>query len=146
MARKSQNKGASGEREVINLLNERLNTSLERNPYRQQKEAGHYDVVGLDWLALEVKRYKTASQAQVNGWFTEAIMQAHADQLPVLAYRADRQDWRFVVPFNFLQHGFGGYPCRNQYDHEPVELHLRGFCALLKRNVMDYPPTEDLLK
>ena len=131
----SQKKGAAGEREFINRVNAQLGLDLERNPYRQQKEAGHYDVVGLDWLAIEVKRYQTASDAQVYNWWVEACSQADIDQVPVLAYRADRQDWHVVVPLLFVTDGFSGWCCRpdaHEYDLLGANLTILGFCGLIQ--------------
>ena len=128
MGAKSNSKGAQGEREVVNLLNAGLGTELERNPYRQRKEAGHYDVSGLDWLALEVKRYQTASQGQVTAWWAETLAEAGRDQVPVLAYRADRQGWRFVVPLSWWRNP---YPDLTWRDREPVELTERAFIDMV---------------
>ncbi len=88
---------------MVNLLNARLDLGLKRNPYDQQRQRGHYDLVGVPWMAIEVKRYRKAMQGDVRGWWIETCLQADLEtQVPVLAYRADQQQWRFVVPLGWI--------------------------------------------
>jgi hypothetical protein len=135
MAKKSQTKGSAGEREVVALLSDRLGVKFERNTYRQRMEAGHYDVVGLDWLALEVKRYRKCSQSDVRAWWVETCLQADwATQVPVLFYRGDRCDWRAVVPLGWIIKTAldvsGVVLCDRKLI--PAELTVDGFCDLVR--------------
>jgi hypothetical protein len=59
-----------------------------------QTREGGYDVVGLDWLALEVKRHENL---QVSQWWKQTLRQARPDQVPMLMYRQNRTPWRFRV-------------------------------------------------
>src|SRR5699024_4186713 len=66
--------------------------SVERNLMQTAK--GGYDLVGVDWLAVEVKRQETLN---VNGWWKQTLEQASEGQTPVLLYRKNRQPWRAVT-------------------------------------------------
>lgn len=106
----SRNKGQRGEREVIQLLQPVVNRvfmgigreppKLERN-LLQTREGGH-DLVGLEWLALEVKRHETL---QVNQWWEQTKKQAGDKKVPILFYRQNGQrSWK-VMMFGFLPAG-----------------------------------------
>jgi hypothetical protein len=93
-------KGQNGEREAIRLIESWAAPvaatagiqppELSRNLV--QSRSGGYDVVGIDWLALEVKRHENL---QVSQWWKQAVRQAGAEQLPLLMYRQNRTPWRF---------------------------------------------------
>jgi hypothetical protein len=97
-----RSKGQRGEREAIDLLQEWLApvtaaakvdpVELSRN-LTQTREGG-YDVVGLDWLALEVKRHENL---QVSTWWKQTLRQARPDQIPMLMYRQNRTPWKFRI-------------------------------------------------
>lgn len=82
----SRNKGQRGEREVIKLLQPTVTRcymekgldvpSLERN--LMQSRAGGFDIVGLEWMALEVKRQEVLN---VNLWWKQTCAQAGTDLL-----------------------------------------------------------------
>lgn len=72
---------------------------LKRNV--EQSRSGGADLVGVDWLALEVKRHETLAVAQ---WWRQAERQAGPGQLPVLMYRQSRKPWSFRVRARLL-HG-----------------------------------------
>lgn len=105
----SRNKGARGEREAIALLATWLMEvtpdrcpELKRN-LMQSREGGH-DLVGLDWLAIEVKRHETL---QISGWWRQTVDQAQKQNaLPFLMYRQNRTAWRFRVQITAV-HGPG---------------------------------------
>lgn len=96
----SRNKGKRGEREVIDMLQpvvtqvrEELGLPevlLKRNTL--QSDGGGCDVAGLMWLAIEVKLH---AKPAVGGWWAQTLRQAGAGCEPVLAYRCNRQPWRF---------------------------------------------------
>ena len=89
----SRRKGASGERELAHLLEKHLDVKLVRN-LSQSRDGGH-DLTGLDNMAFEVKR---TAKSQLSAWWKQAVVQAEdVGRVPVLAYRLDRQSWRFVV-------------------------------------------------
>jgi hypothetical protein len=104
MGAMQRNKGKSGEREVIVLLqpivrqvyeaHEREVPVLKRNT--MQSDGGGFDIHGLEWLALEVKWHK---DLKVNQWWQQTVEQAGTTRMPVLAYRTNGQRmWTFKLP------------------------------------------------
>lgn len=100
---KSKNKGRIGEREIINLLQPivdeqyKLYSSLqipllERN--LNQSNKGGYDIIGLDWIALEIKRQETL---QLKQWWAQTIQQAKIYQKPVLLFRQSNKPWQVLI-------------------------------------------------
>lgn len=69
--------------------------TVERN--LQQSRAGGYDLIGVDWLALEVKRHENL---QVSQWWKQTLRQTGEGQVPMLMYRQNRTPWKFraVLP------------------------------------------------
>lgn len=98
----SRDKGKRGEQEVIRLLRpvvEEVYTAhsrevplLQRNTLQSHK--GGTDIVGLEWLALEVKYAESKS---IPGWWRQACGQARQDQTPVLFYRSNNERWTIVL-------------------------------------------------
>lgn len=96
----SRNKGQRGEREVIKLLQPIVDRAyksypafgapprLQRNTL--QSDFGGYDVIGLEWLALEVKFQESLS---INQWWKQTEKQAKEGQEPVLFYRQSYKPW-----------------------------------------------------
>lgn len=105
----SRNKGKRGEREIIDMLQpvvtqvrEELGLRplvLKRNTL--QSDGGGCDVAGLRWLALEIKLH---AKPQVNAWWAQTLEQSEEGGEPVLAYRCDRQRWKFRL-WASLGHG-----------------------------------------
>ena len=94
----ARSKGQEGEREVIRLLAPIVEevcgqeSTLSRN-LNQTREGGH-DIVGLDWLAIEVKRQETLD---VENWWRQTLRQAGDKREPVLIYRQNRKSWHVVM-------------------------------------------------
>ena len=105
MSNMARNKGQRGEREVVKLLQPVVNKvyknfdleppEMKRN--LMQSREGGYDLVGLDWLALEVKFQENE---QINSWWQQTLRQTSASQIPVLFYRRARQPWRVKTVLN----------------------------------------------
>lgn len=103
MAVNMRTKGQRGEREAAALVEswgKPITDSLGMPPVEltrnlAQSQDGGYDLVGLDWLALEVKRHE--STAQLSQWWKQAVRQAKAGQIPLLMYRQNRTPWKFRV-------------------------------------------------
>jgi len=108
-------KGQDGEREVIKLIQPFVQDQLKRN-LNQTREGG-YDVVGIEWMALEVKRQETLD---VENWWKQTLKQAGDLKVPVLVYRQNRKAWQVV-----MWGGVGGYGCR-------VTISMWDFIAWLK--------------
>ncbi len=95
----ARGKGASGEREVKIILRSILqpvylhhNVALpefERN--LEQSRDGGYDLKGLEWLAIEVKRQE---RSNLTAWWEQTLKQCGENQIPLLLHRANHQPWR----------------------------------------------------
>lgn len=125
----SKNKGANAEREAAALIVSWLEPvysgagleppTLSRN--LEQVRSGGYDLVGLDWLALEVKRHENL---QIESWWKQTVAQAGPGQLPVLMFRQNRSPWRFKA---VLHHYTCGYlvPCESHMKIEAAKKFLQ---------------------
>lgn len=126
MPKSERRKGAAAERELAALLADQLGEMVKRR-LGASRDGGH-DLDGgilLDGIALEVKRQERPSLA---AWWSQACDQAkRASKVPVLAYRASRRPWRFVVPLGWLHPGFSrGDVCMT------ATLGLAEFCAVVR--------------
>lgn len=119
----SRSKGQRGEREVIKLLQPIINKAyeeaiaagivdgnrelpvLERNLMQTAK--GGFDIVGLKWLALEVKYQETD---HLNQWWEQTLEQAKGRsvpssdgpkivgaRIPILIYRKNNVKWNVMM-------------------------------------------------
>jgi hypothetical protein len=109
MGKMSRDKGARGEREVIDMLQPIVDKAYEdaypdvsqitlrqitpqlKRTSSMQADGGGCDVCGLPWLALEVKRCETL---QLDAWWQQCLQQAKPSQMPVLMYRQSKHRWR----------------------------------------------------
>jgi hypothetical protein len=95
----ARGKGAAGEREVKLILRSILAPvylhhnielpDIERN--LEQSRGGGYDLKGLEWLAIEVKRQE---RSNLKAWWEQTLAQAKEGQIPLLLHRANNQKWR----------------------------------------------------
>lgn len=90
----ARQKGQEGEREVIKLLAECCGEDITLKRNLMQSMEGGYDIVGLDWLALEVKRQETLD---IENWWKQTLRQAGDNRIPVLLYRQNRKQWYVVM-------------------------------------------------
>ena len=128
----SRNKGQRGEREVINLCQPIVDEvcveygvespQLSRNLVQSQN--GGHDIVGLDWLALEVKFQETF---HINQWWEQTTRQAGEDQEPVLVYRKSRAKWRVMM--------FGEIVSGAVRIRIPVDITFEAFLGYMKVRV-----------
>lgn len=127
----SRTKGQAGERELARLLRDELGINATRNLV--QSRDGGCDLLGVDGAAIEVKRAQSASRGMLSAWWQQAERQAHACfRLPVLAYRVDRQPWRFLVPLSAVYRDGGPW---DGIDYT-AELSLVAFAALVREGVI----------
>ena len=100
MGKMARDKGARGEREVIDLLQPIVDNAYRlagvaapqlKRTSSMQADGGGCDVHGIDWLALEVKRCETL---QLDAWWRQCLQQAKPGQMPVLIYRQNSKQWR----------------------------------------------------
>lgn len=98
----AKTKGANAEREVAAILKpivDKVYRDLGIEPpvikrNLEQTRSGGYDLVGIDWMALEVKRQENLS---IPAWWRQTLRQAKPDQLPVLIYRQNRKPWKVIM-------------------------------------------------
>ncbi len=100
-----RNKGASGEREAINIIKERMrlvearladtglhvkaaSNDVMRNSL--QSRSGGYDAHGIPIIALEIKRDEAMS---LDAMWAQAQRQAKNRELPVLMWRRNKGKW-----------------------------------------------------
>lgn len=94
----SRIKGQDAEREVIRIILPVVrgvlgpDAVLSRN--LEQYQRGGHDIVGIDWLALEVKRQE---ELQIEAWWRQTLAQASSTMVPVLAFRQSRKPWRVMM-------------------------------------------------
>lgn len=103
----SRQKGAAAERELIKELQEHLGEEIAGRMKRnlEQSRKGGHDVAGLPGWAIEVKRYKRLSDADLNRiWERQVVDQAlRVKCRPVLAYKGDFKPWRVRLPIALLR-------------------------------------------
>ena len=106
MSINSREKGVGAEREFSRLVHDLTGVKLARN-LEQSRSGGHdLDAVGddpsaqsLNRFAIEVKRYGKVTPAMLAAFWLQAQEQAVlAKKVPALAYRADRHEWRVILP------------------------------------------------
>ena len=123
----ARDKGQRAERAVVGLLQPVVNKvwtesgtrvdappQLERNLMQCHK--GGHDLVGLDWLALEVKHQETF---HINDWWEQTKEQAGKHKIPVLIYKKNNVKWR-VMMFGYLEAGSNRVRC-------PVDITVDAF-------------------
>lgn len=98
MSGKSRSKGKAGELEIAHLVAEHTGFPAKR---RVRQHEGDSDIEGVPGWSIEVKRYATATKADITSWWKQAVAQSNG-ALPVLMYRLDRADWRAVWPASVL--------------------------------------------
>lgn len=108
--RKACNKGKKGEREfcrrVAALTDQRI--QLQRH-LSQCRDSG--DDTGYGRFSIEIKRWKSVSDALVRDWWCQCQRNATAQhKVPVLAFRADQQTWQVMMHPNhfFAEHDVRG--------------------------------------
>lgn len=96
MAKASREEGRKAEGEMARLLGEHLGLTLKRR--LGQYQTGGHDLDGWDGVCVEMKRHKRAAQGGVTTWWQQTLEQCVCGETPVLAYRADLQQWRHHPP------------------------------------------------
>ena len=101
MSAHQRRKGQRGEREFCRALSEHLGETLTRQ-LGSERDGGP-DVI-LDQWAIEIKRGQRIRLA--TGW-QQTIRQGPNELglFPALAYRANRQPWRVIVPLDVVMMG-----------------------------------------
>ena len=94
MSAMQRTKGQTGERGIAALIRDLTGWNAQR---RVRQHGGDSDLLGVPGWAIEVKRHKAAPRGQIARWWRQTVEQAGQD-VPVLFYRADRDQWRAVWP------------------------------------------------
>jgi len=131
----AQSKGARAERAAIDLLQpivdkiyrhagykEELIPTLQRNTLQSDK--GGFDVVGLNWLALEIKHQETL---HLDHWWVQCIEQSKSIREPVLMYKQNRVKWRVRM--------LGRLPIGDQFTQAVVDISLDHFLEYFESRV-----------
>lgn len=95
----ARDKGQRGERAVIAMLQPVVTAAYQARGLEaptmarnaMQSRFGGHDVVGLAWLALEIKNQETL---HLPAWWEQTKEQATPYQVPVLFYKVGRGAWR----------------------------------------------------
>lgn len=88
MAINSRRKGATGEREIANILKEYGYETRRGQQFSGQN--GDADVVGLPDIHLEIKRVE---RLNIEGAMEQSRRDARAGELPVVMHRKNRYPW-----------------------------------------------------
>jgi Holliday junction resolvase len=137
----SRQKGAAAERELCSYILDETGVKLVRN-LEQSRSGGHDLTVEMEidsdvatWLrrfAIEVKRHKEATPKLMAAWWAQAVEQAgRAGKEPLLAYRADRREWRIVMPLSVTCPSIPTW----QGIEWTIETSLAAFCAMAREAV-----------
>ena len=89
--RMSRNKGAGAERELSALLSKALGIDIKRK-LGQARDSG--DDIQIGEYRIEVKRRETLAIMQ---WCKQVEACCQADDVPIVAFRQNGQDWRVVM-------------------------------------------------
>ena len=89
----SKNKGASGERELANLLKE-YGFEDARRGQQYCGANGDADVVGLEGIHIECKRVE---KLNLDKAYEQAMNDAKEEEMPVVIHRKNRQEWKVTL-------------------------------------------------
>ena len=97
MGASERRKGADGEREFFQQLNDWLGHNFVRRNLEQSRSGGS-DSIGSGPFSIEVKRQEAP---RIGQWWRQTEMQAgKLGKIPVLAFRQNRGEWRVLVGMN----------------------------------------------
>lgn len=97
----SRTKGVAGEREFCQWLQNAL--ALEIKPQRnlEQVRSGGHDVLVEPFL-FEVKRVEAVSREKWWLQVCKAAKETEGGLIPVVAFRRNRQKWRFLISAQYI--------------------------------------------
>lgn len=124
MGAAERTKGAAAERALAKLLSDELGVPVKRM-LGQERDGGADICLGA--LRIQVKR---CERLELAAWWRQTIADA-GDGMPVLAYRASRQPWRFRM---LLADVAGEIPCEG-HDNEWAELPMQSFLWFVREYV-----------
>lgn len=129
MTAMQRDKGARGEREFCKEIAAYLGENIRRQ-LGAARDGGPDVLIGELW-AIEVKRGEVL---RLNDWWRQSREQAAvANRYPALAYRANGQPWRVIVPLDVL---LLGHPHWDDDDRNfTATLYVPGFAAVVRETV-----------
>lgn len=95
--RPARDKGARGEAEARDIINESLSTDFCRSPRSgawQHARGDLFDKINLLRLSIEIKRQETT---KIDEWFAQSQAQCPEGDTPTLIYRRSRKPWKSVT-------------------------------------------------
>lgn len=95
----ARSKGANGEREAADWLQQNLKLEFKPERNLEQVRSGGYDLNGLEPLCFEIKRCEAIAK---RAWWVQAKTATVPGQYPVVMYRKNRQPWRFLISANLI--------------------------------------------
>lgn len=120
-------KGRAGEMEILAMLSNILRLEYDKRgwPWPEggllKRGPNGKDIVGLSWLAPEVKRHEQVNEFHIEMWWNQAKTQAPSGAEPVLFWRPNHSVWH-VRMFGklILSHAVGAVKC-------PVDITIENF-------------------
>ena len=96
MSNVSGTKAQAGEREIAAVIRDLTGWDVRRKVWQND---GDSDLEGVPGWSVEVRRQAGAARADIARWWMLTSIKARkAVKLPVLFFRADRDQWRAVWP------------------------------------------------
>jgi len=109
MTASQRRKGKGGELELAGIIRDLSGRDVRR---RVRQHDGDSDLEGIPGWSVEVKRHKAAGRGLIGAWWRQTVQQATrvatgqknaaaariSCLMPVLFFRADRDQWRAVWP------------------------------------------------
>lgn len=136
----SQMKGKRAERAVVQMLQPVVNRVyalvglpeentplLIRNSLQSRAESSvsHFDLIGLDWIAIEVKHQETSN---INQWWEQTTRQAGTTRVPVLIYKKNNIAFRAMM-YGYLPAGDKSVKC-------PVDITIDHFLQYFENRLI----------
>ena len=101
MSASQRNKGKAGERELAAAIRDATGWDVRR---RVRQHDGDSDLEGVPGWSVESKRHKAAQRGDIRAWWAQTVEQAErTGSIPVLFFRADRDEWRAVWPVSSVE-------------------------------------------
>jgi Holliday junction resolvase len=96
MGAMQRRKGATAEREVVNLLKDRGLQAQRTAPLQAAGGTTDADVIGVEGCSLEVKR---CERVEIDKWCAQAELASKPTDIPCVVWRRSHQKWRVALPF-----------------------------------------------
>lgn len=102
--RRSKNRGANGERELVNLIRDTWGYPVARG----RVYYGESDMVGLKGIHPEIKR---TERVQIYKFMDQAIEEAEKkkDGVPVVFFRSNKRKWLVTMDLELFMDMYGGW-------------------------------------